>query len=302
MTQSRLVLYPAGGGPNRSVTCAIDTLAADVITTDRDLGDTESYPGLSGKAVSRGRHRVIYIKRNRPIHLFRPARYLARQRFDVVDLNSLSTWEASTLPALAILAKILHPDDVILPWGGELAEYTFSIRSFKKCTSLRLYRYMLRRLDPIWHATDDHGARAIREFSPAARFARAATSAGLVPRESAIHPTSSEARSKAENFGQVISGSLAAGCPVICSEHTPWTDLLSSGADAVRRPDDSRDWSALIGRVMSSPAEQRTAGEAQALEAYKSWQLPPSSRKVVNTVIDDEHRTWDQHKVKQAAP
>lgn len=78
MTQSRLVRYPAGGGPNRSVAWTTDTLAADVITTDRDLGDTESYPGLSGKAVSRGRHRVIYIKRNGPIHLFRPARYLAR--------------------------------------------------------------------------------------------------------------------------------------------------------------------------------------------------------------------------------
>jgi len=373
------------GGPIRSVAWTIDTLAEDVITTDRDLGDTESYPGLSGKAVSRGRNRVIYIKRNRLTHLFRLARYLARQRYGVVDLNSLFTWEASILPALAILAKIIHPDDVILAPSGKLAENTFAIRSFKKRTFLRVYRHMLRRLDPIWHATGDHGARAIREFFPAARIARAATSAGPVPRESPIPSTSSEARfvflsriseiknldfailavhdvtdparriifdiygpvtderywqrcgelngddgqvsinyrgpvkpedvgstfenydafilpTKAENFGQVIAESLAAGCPVICSEHTPWTDLPSSGAGAVRRLDDSKGWSVLIGRVASLPAEPRTARKAQALEAYKSWQLNSSSRNVVNTVIGDEHGAWDQPEGEQAAP
>jgi glycosyltransferase involved in cell wall biosynthesis len=29
-----------------------------------------------------------------------------------------------------------------------------------------------------------------------------------------------------ENVGHVIAESLSASCPVICSDETPWTDLL----------------------------------------------------------------------------
>jgi glycosyltransferase involved in cell wall biosynthesis len=38
---------------------------------------------------------------------------------------------------------------------------------------------------------------------------------------------------RGENFGHVIAESLAASCPVICSDHTPWTPVLNAGGGVV---------------------------------------------------------------------
>lgn len=40
---------------------------------------------------------------------------------------------------------------------------------------------------------------------------------------------------RGENFGHVIAESLAASCPVICSDLTPWTPVLETGGGTVVR-------------------------------------------------------------------
>ena len=83
------------GGPIKSATHIVDTVSdavnLHVVVSDRDEGETEPYPGLSGKWIPRGRSRVFYLEHRNPKHwriLFREVR---QTRYDMLYLNSF--WE-----------------------------------------------------------------------------------------------------------------------------------------------------------------------------------------------------------------
>jgi glycosyltransferase involved in cell wall biosynthesis len=74
-----------------------------------------------------------------------------------------------------------------------------------------------------------------------------------------------------ENFGHVIAESLSASCPVICSDETPWSEVLEAGGGAVVQHLTAGELGAELQRfVVLTPAERLEARQA-AGRAYRSW-------------------------------
>jgi glycosyltransferase involved in cell wall biosynthesis len=57
-----------------------------------------------------------------------------------------------------------------------------------------------------------------------------------------------------ENHGHVILEALAAGCPVMISEHTPWRRIVEAGAGWVLPLDDPNSWIETINGVAHDDA------------------------------------------------
>ncbi|MEU1602599.1 glycosyltransferase [Micromonospora matsumotoense] len=92
-----------------------------------------------------------------------------------------------------------------------------------------------------------------------------------------------------ENFGNAIAESLAACCPVICSDRTPWTDVLRDGGGQVLTELTPAALGALVTRLATASPEQRQAARAAAGEAYRRWWL---SRPRIS-VLDEARRAVD---------
>ena len=76
---------------------------------------------------------------------------------------------------------------------------------------------------------------------------------------------------RGENFGHVIAESLSASCPVLCSDETPWSEVLEAGGGAVVRHLTAEDLGAELQRFVAlTPAERLEARQA-AGRAYRSW-------------------------------
>lgn len=74
-----------------------------------------------------------------------------------------------------------------------------------------------------------------------------------------------------ENFGHVILESLSSGCPVVCSDRTPWTATLMEGAGEIVATFNSIAWAAAIERRARMSPDQRTSAKRDALKGYAHW-------------------------------
>ncbi len=75
-----------------------------------------------------------------------------------------------------------------------------------------------------------------------------------------------------ENFGHVIAESLAASCPVVCTDRTPWTALLHDGGGAVMPSPEVADIVATVQEWVNFSPEQRHARRLAAGQAFMRWQ------------------------------
>ncbi|WFE39494.1 glycosyltransferase [Micromonospora sp. WMMD998] len=85
--------------------------------------------------------------------------------------------------------------------------------------------------------------------------------------DAAVLPT------RGENLGHAIAESLAACCPVICSDRTPWTPVLRDGGGQVLTELTPQALGALVTRVAAAPPAQRRAARVAAGDAYRRWRL-----------------------------
>lgn len=76
-----------------------------------------------------------------------------------------------------------------------------------------------------------------------------------------------------ENYGHTIAESLQAGCPVLASDTTPWTDALVQGGGWVveERQNASKVASALTA-VASMDASERELSRRRARQAFEAWE------------------------------
>ena len=74
-----------------------------------------------------------------------------------------------------------------------------------------------------------------------------------------------------ENFGHVVVESLASGCPVVCSTHTPWTNLLRQGCGTALEIDDPATWTQEIDIRAAQSARLRTTNKKLTTYQYSSW-------------------------------
>jgi len=89
-----------------------------------------------------------------------------------------------------------------------------------------------------------------------------------------------------ENFGHVIAESLSSGCPVICSQHTPWTEVLNQGGGAALTELDARLWADEISWRAEQTPSQRDNAKRMVLEAYAEWRRGPNQPFAVVSVLD----------------
>lgn len=74
-----------------------------------------------------------------------------------------------------------------------------------------------------------------------------------------------------ENFGFVIAESLSSSCPVICSDRTPWTEVLRSGGGFVFDDMSLNQLQTLLAEYCLLSPESRQAARLRAGEAYARY-------------------------------
>ncbi len=161
------------GGPIRSATRIVDTVSRNIdlslVTSDRDLGDTEPYPDLSGRWVQRGRSRVFYLNTSSGKHWLEIVRLLRRQPTDLLYVNSLWALKFSVVPILAARLGVIRAPRIMIAPRGELSPGALSLKATKKKHFLRFWSPVLRSMQVIWHASADLEAREIRAVFPWAK-------------------------------------------------------------------------------------------------------------------------------------
>lgn len=90
-----------------------------------------------------------------------------------------------------------------------------------------------------------------------------------------------------ENFGHVIGESLSAGCPVVCSQNSPWTSVLKQGGGVAIEELDIRAWAEEIDRRAALSPTRRNEAKRAALAAYVQWRDRRCSASAVELVLDD---------------
>jgi glycosyltransferase involved in cell wall biosynthesis len=150
------------GGLVRAVANMVGALADEVdfavVTSDRDLGDEQPYPGLEvGRWVAREGCRVLYLPPG-AASFARMAR-LVRERWAAIHVNGLFSPLYSTWPIVAARGR---PTRVVIHPHGMLGEGALRIKAGKKATFLRAARAtgLYRRV--VWQATTDLEASEIR--------------------------------------------------------------------------------------------------------------------------------------------
>jgi glycosyltransferase involved in cell wall biosynthesis len=76
---------------------------------------------------------------------------------------------------------------------------------------------------------------------------------------------------RGENFGHVIAESLSASCPVICSDETPWTQVLEAGGGAIVRDLTVACLGSELERVAAMTPAERLRARQSAGSAYQVW-------------------------------
>lgn len=74
-----------------------------------------------------------------------------------------------------------------------------------------------------------------------------------------------------ENFGWVIVEAMAAGCPVVISDQTPWRDLDRHGAGWCLPLDNAALWRAVLQQCVDMNQESYQAHSLQARQYLKNW-------------------------------
>lgn len=359
-----------GGGPIKSMVQILDGLPASVkvtlVTADRDLGDSEPYPGLSGQFVQRNQHEIYYLNWRNPRHWTALARSARRDSVDLIYCNSLWSPLYTILPIAAHRFGILKSREILLAPRGELSPGALSIKSIKKRVFLLVWAPALRGINPVWQASAEMEEREIRRVFPWARTVVQINSLGDQPRRKIIisrtrarfafisrisekknlkfaleafqlvsceldfdifgpiedrsywaacqrliqglpdnvhvnyrgvlsidHVSETFAQYDAfifptlgENFGHVVVESLSAGCPVVCSEHTPWTDVLNQGGGAALTDLNAQLWADHIGWRAEQSQSQRDDAKRCALNAYTEWRRGLKQELAVEQALD----------------
>lgn len=93
---------------------------------------------------------------------------------------------------------------------------------------------------------------------------------------------------RGESFGHVILESLSSGCPVICSQKTPWTQVLLHGGGAALEDLNVDALSEEIEAWAIRTPIQRDAAKRNALAAFAEWRGRQETTTAVELTLEDE--------------
>jgi len=90
---------------------------------------------------------------------------------------------------------------------------------------------------------------------------------------------------RGENFGYVIAESLSASCPVVCSSHTMWTDVLNDGGGVVLDESTPAALSGALERIVSAGRDERDRSRTAAGESYRKWRRKQSGENMISELM-----------------
>lgn len=189
------------GGPIRSINALVEQLGDEyswrIICPDRDIGDSQPYPGVVPDAwCAVGRAQVFYASRRmlRPWNLLRLIR---RTPHDLLYANSFFSPVFSVTPALGRWLGLLPRRPLLIAPRGEFSPGALAIKAYKKrpfvavAKALGLYKAV------FWHCSTS------RELDDLRLRMAIASHAGFIARNSFVaqdlvsHKPSNEGRKQA---------------------------------------------------------------------------------------------------------
>lgn len=144
------------GGPITTIKNSIDYLndrfIFKVVTSDRDLGDTQPYPLPLNQWIS-GIPDIIYLSRDRGQKLFR---ILRETDYDTLYLNSFFSFSYSILPLLWLKLRggSLGKQIIVAP-RGEFSKGALSLKPFKKKLFISLSKLFKIYRNVLWQASSE---------------------------------------------------------------------------------------------------------------------------------------------------
>ena len=152
------------GGPVQSIRnmsrALSDEFAFRVLTRDRDLGETQTYPHvIHGRWQSIEGTKVRYLSRSES--MFGLAWILRSTQYDVLYLNSLFAPWYSIVPLLLRRVHLIPTDSVVVACRGQLAAEALAIRPVRKRLFLATARKLRLFQGTVWHATSEEEAKQI---------------------------------------------------------------------------------------------------------------------------------------------
>lgn len=162
------------GGPVRSISNLVEKTAGKlvfrIVTSDRDLGDVDPYPGVSVDHWQPvGDARVFYAKRS-TLSPSGIARLIRETPHDILYLNSVFDPLFAALPLLARRVGAVPHKPVVVASRGELSEGALALKHRKKGLYLRAARTLGLFQGVTWQASSEHEARDIARYIPGARI------------------------------------------------------------------------------------------------------------------------------------
>lgn len=134
-----------------------------IVTTDRDLLDIETYPGININMWNRVGKAWVYYMPSVQGTLPGWVRLISKTSHDIIYLNSLYSLPYTLLPMLAIKYGLASSKPIIIAPRGELSPSAIAIKAWKKIPFLAFSRLTHFYRDILWHASTADEARQVRE-------------------------------------------------------------------------------------------------------------------------------------------
>ncbi|NLT68932.1 MAG: hypothetical protein GXX84_20290 [Acidobacteria bacterium] len=166
------------GGPIQTIANIVSQLGDQfrfkIITSDRDLGDSTSYPGVElNRWITLGKAEVFYVRSADPIRVLR---IIQSTPHDVLYLNSCFARGFSIIPMMAASLRLLPDRPIILAPRGEFSLGAIQIKAGRKTAYLRIARWFSAYQKAIWHASSPfEAADILRAFCGVDRMGSRAT-------------------------------------------------------------------------------------------------------------------------------
>lgn len=161
------------GGPLRSVLGLVDQLGDEfafrILTSDRDLGDKEPYPGVARGAWRDFGAATVYHAPPEQLSLPGMARIIGSTPHDLLYLNSFFSPRFTLQPLLARRTRQIPRRPLLLAPRGEFSSGALAIKGVRKQLYLSVGRACGMFDDVCWHASGPQEAEDIgRALGPCA--------------------------------------------------------------------------------------------------------------------------------------
>lgn len=156
-----------GGGPIRTISNLVNNLSDEydfkIITSDRDLGDSEPYKNVDiNQWNTVNKAQVYYIQS--PVSYKKISDIIENTNYDILYLNSFFSPKFTILPLIVSkIRKINKP--IILSPKGEFSLNALKLKSFKKEIFIKISTILGIYSNIYWHASTGEEKEQIKSFS-----------------------------------------------------------------------------------------------------------------------------------------